>query len=133
MTVDVNDTVRVIMRFAEYTTDGWPMMYHCHNLMHISQMMWQFIIVDPTTSVAEPAHPEPPLMYPVPSSSSVSFHAAFTVTGVRVLDLLGREVLRAAGPQVKDGAIDVSGLAPGQYIARLEGLGTHAQAMIVRE
>ena len=34
--VDVDDTV-ARSGFAEYTTDGWPLMYHCHNLMHISR------------------------------------------------------------------------------------------------
>lgn len=131
--VDVDDTVRVIMRFASYPTDGWPLMYHCHNLMHIMQMMWQFIIVDPTASTAETVKEDRPLVYPVPSTSAVNFRAAFPVMRVRVLDLAGREVLHASGPQGTDGTIDISRLAPGHYIARFEGLGKHAQAMIVRE
>ncbi len=131
--VDVDDTVRVIMRFASYPTDGWPLMYHCHNLMHIMQMMWQFIIVDPTASTAETVKEDRPLVYPVPSTSAVNYRAAFPVMRVRVLDLAGREVMLASGPQGTDGTIDISRLAPGHYIARFEGLGKHAQAMIVRE
>ena len=131
--VDVGDTVRVIMRFAEYATDGWPLMYHCHNLMHINHMMWQFIIVDPTASVTATAQVEHPLVYPVPSSSLVRFNTAFPVMRLRVLDLSGREVLRADGPKGTTGVIDIARLAPGNYIARFDGAGRHAEAMIVRE
>lgn len=130
--VDVDDTVRAIMRFAEYTTDGWPLMYHCHNLMHISQMMWQFIIVDPTTSTAETVNEDRPLVYPVPSSSAVNFRAAFPVMRVRILDLSGREVLHASGPQSLT-ARSISPACTGHYIARFEGLGKQAQTTIVRE
>ncbi|MBL0127347.1 MAG: multicopper oxidase domain-containing protein [Flavobacteriales bacterium] len=131
--VDVGDTVRVIMRFADYTTDGWPLMYHCHNLMHINHMMWQFIIVDPTMTTASTTAQERPLVYPVPSSSQVRFNTTFPVLQLRVLDLSGREVLRAAGPKGTTGVIDIARLAPGKYIARFEGAERHAETMIVRE
>jgi bilirubin oxidase len=131
--VDVGDTVRVIMRFAEYTTDGWPLMYHCHNLMHINHMMWQFIIVDPTASVAGTVKVEHPLVYPVPSSSLVRFNTSFPVIQLRLLDLSGREVLRAEGPKMTEGTIDLARLSPGNYIALFTGLGKQAQAMVVRE
>ena len=131
--VDVGDTVRVIMRFAEYTTEGWPLMYHCHNLMHINHMMWQFIVVDPTTSVPTVSTQENPLVYPVPSSTQVHFNTAFPVMQLRVLDLSGREVLRMDGPRSSDGAIDLRSLSPGNYIAVFMGSGQQAQARIVRE
>ncbi|HQV53026.1 MAG: multicopper oxidase domain-containing protein [Flavobacteriales bacterium] len=131
--VDVGDTVRVIMRFAEYTTDGWPLMYHCHNLMHINHMMWQFIIVDMTVPTTEIDHVQKPLVYPVPSSSLVRFINTFPVMQVRVMDLSGREVMRTNGPKAAEGTIDIASLLPGNYIAVFMGLGNQAQAMVVRE
>ena len=68
--VDVGDTVRTIMKFATYTTGDWPLMYHCHNLMHIEEMMWQFVIVDPSTDVVEQASTEVVRVFPVPASST---------------------------------------------------------------
>lgn len=131
--VDVGDTVRTIMRFNTYTTGDWPLMYHCHNLMHIDQMMWQFIIVDPNAAVAERNQPALLHLYPVPSSSAVRYHAPFPVKHLRILDLSGREVLRIAGPGSGDGSLDVAPLAPGIYTVLLEGLDGVAQARIVRE
>ena len=101
--------------------------------MHINHMMWQFIIVDPAASVTATAQVEHPLVYPVPSSSLVRFNTAFPVMRLRVLDLSGREVLRADGPKGTTGVIDIARLAPGNYIARFDGAGRHAEAMIVRE
>jgi hypothetical protein len=46
--------------------------------------------------------------------------------------LTGREVLHAKGPMAGSGTIRVSNLAPGDYIARLEGLGQQAKGMIVK-
>ncbi|HRN36030.1 MAG: multicopper oxidase domain-containing protein [Flavobacteriales bacterium] len=131
--VGVGDSVRVIMRFAEYTTDGWPLMYHCHNLGHINHMMWQFIIVDPTTALGTvPAHQEVAL-YPVPAMSTVRYEAPFPVAHIRVMDLLGREALSMAGPMVPEASLDISGLPAGHYLVRFEGLGRNAVARMVKE
>lgn len=131
--VDVGDTVRVIMRFATYITDGWPLMYHCHNLMHINTMMWQYIIVDPATVSMETAEAIRPQVYPVPAGVEVHFRSPFPVARVQVLDMTGREVLHGTGPRGLEGSIDVGGLAPGGYILRLTGAGQVAQARIVRQ
>jgi FtsP/CotA-like multicopper oxidase with cupredoxin domain len=131
--VDVGDTVRTIMRFAEYTTDGWPLMYHCHNLMHIDQMMWQFIIVNPGSTVAEQTHPREVQVFPVPSSSLVNYRAPFPVMHVQVSDVFGREVTQASGSLTNRGNINVAPLPPGIYLARLVGQEAQALARIIRE
>ncbi|MBS1546923.1 MAG: multicopper oxidase domain-containing protein [Bacteroidetes bacterium] len=131
--VDVGDTVRTIMRFAEYTTGDWPLMYHCHNLMHIDQMMWQFIIVDPNSAIREPAPEAEMELFPVPASSMVNYRAPFPVANLRVVDLSGREVLRMQGAMTPEGSVDVSPLAPGLYIIRCEGKEKQAQARFTRE
>ena len=73
--VGVNDTVRIIMRFANYTTDGWPLMYHCHNLMHINNMMWQFIVVDPTLAAGSPDRDARSSIHPVPARNELFFRS----------------------------------------------------------
>lgn len=131
--VDVGDTVRTIMRFASYTTGDWPLMYHCHNLMHIDQMMWQFIIVDPGSTVAEQTHPREVQVFPVPSSSLVNYRAPFPVMHVQVSDVFGREVIQASGSLTNRGNINVAPLPPGIYLARLVGQEAQALARIIRE
>jgi bilirubin oxidase len=131
--VDVGDTVRTIMRFASYTTGDWPLMYHCHNLMHIDQMMWQFIIVDPDLSVHTTDQRTNVLVYPVPASSELRYEASFPVTQWRILDLSGREILRGTCPKADAGLIDLAPLAPGNYLAVLEGSGNRTQARVMRQ
>jgi len=130
--VDAGETVRVIMKFEDLT-DGWPFMYHCHNLMHIEEMMWQFVIVDPSTDVVEQASTEEVRVFPVPASSMVTYHAPFPVRRVRVIDPSGREVINASGSMTTDGSIDMASLVPGMYIAWLEGPGGPARVRVVRE
>jgi len=46
--VPAGDTVRIIMRFADYADPGVPYMFHCHLLYHEDQgMMGQFVVVRP--------------------------------------------------------------------------------------
>lgn len=41
-------TVRIAVQFGEYTDPSFPLMYHCHILLHEDKgMMGQFIIVEP--------------------------------------------------------------------------------------
>lgn len=46
--VPSRETVRLIMRFTDYTDPTWPYMYHCHLLLHEdSGIMGQFVVVKP--------------------------------------------------------------------------------------
>lgn len=128
--VGVGDTVRVIMRFANYTTDGWPLMYHCHNLGHIDRMMWQFIVVEPGTGIQE-ARPGPVRLYPNPGEE-LTWELPSPVVDVRVLDLAGREVLQRPGHGRTTGQLDLRPLPPGPYVVHFTGLGRHNQALVVR-
>lgn len=132
--VDVGDTVRTIMRFNEYTTGDWPLMYHCHNLMHIDQMMWQFIIVDPVAAIFDRAPNEKVQVFPVPASSVVHYRAPFSVRHVQVMDLFGREVMQTSGTAATDGSIDVAALSPGLYHILLQGMDLRrTQARFIRQ
>lgn len=129
--VDVGDTVRVIMRFANYTTEGWPLMYHCHNLAHINMMMWQFIVVDQSTGMEAPSL-DRAAVYPVPGQV-VTWQARSPITQVRIIDPGGREVLRVAGHGSTTGTLDITSLAEGTYVLQLTGYGMRAYGTIVRQ
>jgi hypothetical protein len=101
--------------------------------MHIDQMMWQFIIVDPDLSVHTTDPRANVLVYPVPASSELRYEASFPVTQWRILDLSGREILRGNCTKADAGMIDLAPLAPGNYLAVLEGSGYRTQARVVRQ
>ena len=56
-------------------TNGWPFMYHCHNLMHEDNMMMlQFIVEEnPSTAIAEPPTMGEVSVFPSPTASAISF------------------------------------------------------------
>ncbi len=87
---------------------------------------------NPTTSITATPSGTTPTFFPVPSSDRVHFNASFPVSSVRVFDLAGREMLHTVGPMSTSGSIAISSLAPGDYIARLEGMGRQGRAMIVK-
>lgn len=132
--VDVGDSVRVIMRFDEYTTDGWPLMYHCHILTHMDHMMWQFIVVDQPVGQTEHHAPQKVRIHPVPAMSTVYFQAPFPVREWMVIDPLGRVVKTRAGRGAVSGNIPIEGLAPGVHIVRFMGSqGQVATAPLIKE
>lgn len=50
-----NETVRLAVRFADYTNAALPYMYHCHVLAHEDAgMMGQFVVVEPGQRARRP-------------------------------------------------------------------------------
>jgi blue copper oxidase len=48
-------TVRLALRFSDYTDPDVPYMYHCHLLHHEDRgMMGQFVVVDPRVAAEHP-------------------------------------------------------------------------------
>jgi FtsP/CotA-like multicopper oxidase with cupredoxin domain len=48
-------TVRLIMRFIDYTDPNFPYMFHCHLLQHEDRgMMGQFVVVQPREAAGSP-------------------------------------------------------------------------------
>jgi blue copper oxidase len=46
--VPPGETVRVVLRFSDYTDRSAPYMFHCHLLEHEDRgMMGQFVVVEP--------------------------------------------------------------------------------------
>jgi FtsP/CotA-like multicopper oxidase with cupredoxin domain len=45
--VPPGESVRLVVRFSDYTDPGLPYMFHCHILQHEDRgMMGQFVVVD---------------------------------------------------------------------------------------
>lgn len=48
-------TVRILLRFTDYTDRDWPYMFHCHLLLHEDLgVMGQFVVVKPGQSAGRP-------------------------------------------------------------------------------
>lgn len=131
--VERSETVRTIMRF-DHPTNGYPYMYHCHNLMHEDHMMMlQFNVTDMTTSIPEAGISTKVHVFPNPTTASVRYEAPFAVESVRVMDLMGRVLQRIPGTGSTAGIIDMGSLPAGLYTLTLEGNDASARVRVVRE
>lgn len=118
--VDRFETVKLVMRFDE-PTDGWPFMYHCHNLLHEDNMMMlQYIVQDPATPVSSGAA-RLAAAHPSPTSGPVTYTAQHLVDRVVVHDPMGRVVMEIPTSAKHTGRLDLSGLPAGQYAIELRG------------
>jgi bilirubin oxidase len=132
--VDVAEHVRFIMKFEDYTTDGWPFMYHCHNLMHEDDgMMLQYVVVDPNVAVPAPTDYDDVSVFPSPTQNILSFTAPFPVEELSVVDGLGREVMQQQVPKVTGGSIDLSSLRSGVYVLLLNGGSRSVRTLVMRD
>lgn len=131
--VDRFETVKLIMRF-DMPTDGWPFMYHCHNLMHEDNMMMlQYIVEDAGMGSAGNGRTTNARTYPVPAGDHLSFEAPFGIIGSKVADSSGRVVLQNPGSGATVGELQVGTLPAGVYTLTLIGLDRSAQLRFVRE
>jgi bilirubin oxidase len=126
------EQVQLIMKF-DHASNGWPFMYHCHNLMHEDNMMMlQYIVVDGNTSV--PANRTSIIgIYPSPANSTLQWKSPFQVQRIRVHDIRGAQILDITVNAMEQGHIDVSALAPGLYSLEMIGLQERAVGRIVKE
>lgn len=86
------EIVQVIMKFEDFADDTIPYMYHCHNLFHEDNgMMAQFIVVSPSTGIAETNARAGTGVYPNPASDEVTFQGPDATAPVVV------EVYKAGG------------------------------------
>lgn len=130
--VDRFETVKLVMRFGEHT-DGWPFMYHCHNLLHEDNMMMlQYIVRDPTQMVREPAG-QGASIFPNPTSGQVLVRAEYALNSVEVTDAVGRVVLRQSGNGSHQALIDLSASPAGVYLVRPVGAHERGQLTVVKE
>lgn len=132
--VGMGEQVNVIMRFDELT-NGWPFMYHCHNLMHEDLMlMLQLMVIDPSTEVAPALAVEPGLhVFPSPATDRVGFRCAAPVEELVLLDVAGRRVREAAGSLGAEGTLPVGDLRAGVYRVVARSGQQRWQAAFVKE
>ena len=131
--VDMGEQVRFIMRFDE-RTDGWPFMYHCHNLMHEDLMlMLQYITEDPSTNVAAVPTTSEVRVFPSPTVDRLQFRSGSPVDRVVVQDVLGREVMAANMRGASQGSLDVATLPSGMYHVLLRSHGVVLRGSFVKE
>ncbi|HPJ53196.1 MAG: multicopper oxidase domain-containing protein [Flavobacteriales bacterium] len=130
--VDVGETVRVIAEF-NHRTEGWPYMYHCHNLMHEDNMMMlQFIVVDQPAGSME-YHMENVTVYPNPSGGLVLFRTGHPVCEVQVFDELGRMVHRQPMDYIGgEGSVDLHQLPAGVYLLEFRNKEELSRTYLIR-
>lgn len=130
--VDRLETVRLVMRFDE-PTDGWPFMYHCHNLLHEDNMMMlQYIVQDPALGTAEPGQAAIAL-FPSPARDLVRFRAGHAIERIRIMDTSGRLLLDEARTGGAEGTIDISRMPPGLLLVGFQGEGRASRSLLVKE
>lgn len=131
--VDVGETVRVIAQF-NHTTEGWPFMYHCHNLMHEDNMMMlQFIVVDISLGLEQLQQKSSILAYPNPATDILNFTSSFPVRTVELRDQLGRLAYSGSLNLLSEGSVDLGTLPSGLYSLSLRNGEQVARTMVVRE
>lgn len=130
--VDRFETVKLIMRF-DMPTDGWPFMYHCHNLLHEDNMMMlQYVVTDPNMSVAGTEGSEVQV-FPVPASGRVNWSCATAVEEWKLADMMGRTVRSERIAPAMQGSMDLSDLPVGSYVLLLRATGSEARRTLVIE
>lgn len=130
--VDRFETVRLLMRFGE-VTDGWPFMYHCHNLLHEDNMMMlQYIVTDPALGVA--SHDDhAPALFPSPAAATASYRTGHPVQRIRISDACGRLLMDEARAANAEGSIDISGMPNGILLVELQGGGRTTRSRLVKQ
>lgn len=131
--VDRLESVKLIMRFDQ-PTNGWPYMYHCHNLMHEDNMMMlQFIVTDLSVGIDAERISLRAEAYPNPAQRTITFRAGSPMDGIQVHDLTGRLVLTRNGQGQSAMEMDVSALPSGPYVARISAGGGRTQVLFIKE
>lgn len=130
--VDRLETVKLVMRFGE-PTDGWPFMYHCHNLLHEDNMMMlQYVVQDPTMSVTDHNSFEM-AVFPSPASTTVRYRTEHAVQRIRIIDASGRLLQDEARTASIEGSIDIHALPQGVLLIELHGEGRTTRSRLVKE
>ncbi|MBK9628390.1 MAG: multicopper oxidase domain-containing protein [Flavobacteriales bacterium] len=131
--VDMAEQVHLIMKFDELS-NGWPFMYHCHNLMHEDMMMMlQYVVEDNSTSVADPTSAEGVTVFPSPSFGLFTIQSDFALKEATVTDLMGRTVIRTTLNNSFQAELDASTWPTGPYVLELLGTDRSVRKVVVRQ
>ncbi|WKZ66804.1 MAG: multicopper oxidase domain-containing protein [Flavobacteriales bacterium] len=130
--VDRFEDVKLIMRFGE-ATEGWPFMYHCHNLLHEDNMMMlQFIVVDPSMGL-DADHLPRAMVAPMPTLGAVHYRADHPVERIIVRDATGRVLLTQPGSWAMEGMVDLSAMPAGMLWMELVGAKHRSRARVIKQ
>ncbi len=118
--VQPNETVRIIMKFTDFTDSTIPYMYHCHILMHEDDgMMGQFEVMPQGWAGIKQVsgNTEQVSVYPNPVNSVFTIQTINSekIDNISVFDLLGNKVLEIKAINAERVGIDISSLSIGQY------------------
>ena len=131
--VDRWEVVKLVMRF-DMLSNGWPFMYHCHNLLHEDNMMMlQYIVQDPSLSATEVKGPSNAQLFPVPAADVLRYRWNQAVSDVRLVDAMGRLLMHERVQGGATGEVNVHDLASGTYVLVLEGEGTSTRIPFVKQ
>ncbi len=122
--VQPNETVRIIMKFTDFTDSVIPYMYHCHILMHEDDgMMGQFVVMPQGWTGIQNLVRETENIstYPNPTSSILSIDSRNSgkIESITIFDLLGNKVLDIKTNNLEKINVDVSMLTSGSYITHI--------------
>jgi blue copper oxidase len=134
-----DDTLRFITKFEDFTTDGTPYMFHCHNLVHEDDgMMGQFVVEDSIATGVEIQKGElGVLVFPNPVAdelqlkwdSPLSVDAQIEIRNVE--GRLLRKVHLDSGAPIT--TISLSDLPAGMYLIGFRSGEVHSVYRIVKE
>ncbi len=122
--VQPNETVRIIMKFTDFTDSVIPYMFHCHILMHEDDgMMGQFVVMPQGWSgvTSLPRETEEIVVYPNPSINFVKIQTHSELELITVYNSLGETVLQTKSKNQQE-QVDVSNLPAGIYTIQAKGL-----------
>lgn len=121
--VEPMSTVRVIMKYEDFSDPLVPYMFHCHILSHEDNGMMGQFIVDASTGIDPIAQQGGLDVFPNPSNGNLTIRTGSgAFTSLRVLDATGR-IVRSVRPGSNSATLELTGLAPGMYtlLADLNG------------
>jgi len=122
--VQPNETVRIIMKFTDFTDSIIPYMFHCHILMHEDDgMMGQFVVMAQVAAGINNLVREvnDVLIYPNPSNSVFTTKATNSekIENIIIFNLLGNKVVEMKINKEEQVTIDISSLISGQYFVQI--------------
>lgn len=120
--VKTNETVRIIMKFTDFTDSITPYMFHCHILMHEDDgMMGQFVVMPQGWSGIREVNDNSNqlLIYPNPASNTLQLSLSGNHEAVEITDVLGNELIHEyVSMQQGKASIDISSLSGGVYFIK---------------
>ncbi|MES2589573.1 MAG: multicopper oxidase domain-containing protein [Bacteroidota bacterium] len=121
-----HDSVKFITKFATFSDEMTPYMYHCHLLHHEDDgMMGSFLVLDPNASMKEEKSSKFISVYPNPSHDfwNLTISKEDKILEVKVFDIVGNELFKLKDKSLKENkmiSISNQNLISGIYFIELK-------------